>query len=162
MVYFVSDLDPSGLDLQRSWEEALRNFGVPVMNRLPNGRPGDFVRIGLTPAQVRANRLQRLAIAVKESDSRSKRYIEQFGNLCSGGRHPASRRHTPNARPAHPLVARPRAVGPPRRRDRACLQAVVMALLDAVRGVAARSPARYACRCLVTKARASHRHAVVP
>jgi hypothetical protein len=33
-VYFVSDLDPSGLDLQRAWEEALNSFGVfPVFVR---------------------------------------------------------------------------------------------------------------------------------
>ena len=30
IVYFISDLDPSGLDLQRAWEEALANFGVRV------------------------------------------------------------------------------------------------------------------------------------
>jgi hypothetical protein len=31
----VSDLDPSGLDLQRAWEKALENFGVfPVFERL--------------------------------------------------------------------------------------------------------------------------------
>jgi hypothetical protein len=28
LVYFVSDLDPSGLDLQRAWQEALENFGL--------------------------------------------------------------------------------------------------------------------------------------
>ena len=44
IVYFISDLDPSGLDLQRAWEEALANFGVRV---------AAFVRIGLTREQVR-------------------------------------------------------------------------------------------------------------
>ena len=39
VVYFISDLDPSGLDLQRAREEALGNFGVRVAH---------FVRIGLT------------------------------------------------------------------------------------------------------------------
>jgi hypothetical protein len=39
IVYFISDLDPSGLDLQRAWEEALVNIGVWV---------SEFVRIGLT------------------------------------------------------------------------------------------------------------------
>jgi hypothetical protein len=43
IVYFISDLDPSGLDLQRAWEEALANFGVRV---------SEFVRIGLTREQV--------------------------------------------------------------------------------------------------------------
>jgi hypothetical protein len=28
IVYFVSDLDPSGLDLQRAWDKALQNFAV--------------------------------------------------------------------------------------------------------------------------------------
>jgi hypothetical protein len=73
-VYFVSDLDPSGLDLQRAWEEALENFGVfPV-----------FVRIALTIEQVRDPELDldRLAIAVKPSDSRAKKYIAEYGNRC--------------------------------------------------------------------------------
>ena len=43
IVYFISDLDPSGRDLQRAWEEALANFGV---------RASEFVRIGLTREQV--------------------------------------------------------------------------------------------------------------
>ena len=43
IVYFISDLDPSGLDLQRAWEEALANFRVRV---------SEFVRIGLTREQV--------------------------------------------------------------------------------------------------------------
>jgi hypothetical protein len=77
-VYFVSDLDPSGLDLQRSWEDALRDFGVTV----------EFIRIGLTRDQVRdnvdvrGNPLEGLSIEVKESDSRSKAYIAQYGDQC--------------------------------------------------------------------------------
>ena len=77
-VYFVSDLDASGLDLQRSWEQALRDFGVPV----------EFVRIALTRAQVqnhvdeRGQRLERLSIEVKDSDTRSKSYIAQYGKRC--------------------------------------------------------------------------------
>jgi hypothetical protein len=74
IVYFVSDLDPSGLDLQRAWEEALNSFGVfPV-----------FVRIALTIEQVRDPELglDRLAIAVKPSDSRAKKYIAEYGNRC--------------------------------------------------------------------------------
>jgi hypothetical protein len=42
IVYFISDLDPSGLDLQRAWEEALASFDVRIHK---------FVRIGLTPEQ---------------------------------------------------------------------------------------------------------------
>ena len=43
IVYFISDHDPSGRDLQRAWEEAFANFGV---------RASEFVRIGLTREQV--------------------------------------------------------------------------------------------------------------
>jgi hypothetical protein len=72
VVYFVSDLDPSGLDLQRAWEEALENFGVfPV-----------FVRLALTDLQVRDPELGRLAIAVKPSDSRAENYIAGYGDRC--------------------------------------------------------------------------------
>jgi hypothetical protein len=76
-IYFISDHDPSGLDLQRAWEEALDNFGAIT----------EFVRIGLTIEQVRApdesgQTLERLAIGVKDSDSRSHHYIEQFGRQC--------------------------------------------------------------------------------
>ena len=75
IVYFISDLDPSGLDLQRAWEEALANFGVWV---------SEFVRIGLTREQVADLDSARLreGIAVKPSDSRAKRYIEQYGERC--------------------------------------------------------------------------------
>jgi hypothetical protein len=45
IVYFLSDHDRSGFDLQRAWEEALENFfGAPV---------GRFVRLALTTEQVR-------------------------------------------------------------------------------------------------------------
>ena len=72
-VYLVSDHDPSGLDLQRSWEEALRNFCVAAI----------FVRIGLTREQVNglSPRL-RQGIEVKPSDSRAAKYVEQYGNRC--------------------------------------------------------------------------------
>jgi hypothetical protein len=78
LIYFVSDLDPSGLDLQRSWKEALKRFGVVAI----------FERVSLTRGQVRDNRdalgqsLERLSIEVKDSDSRSKSYIEQYGDRC--------------------------------------------------------------------------------
>jgi hypothetical protein len=73
-VYFVSDLDPSGLDLQRAWKEALENFGVFA----------PFERLALTTTQVldRELDLDRLAIAVKPSDSRAKKYIADYGNRC--------------------------------------------------------------------------------
>jgi hypothetical protein len=75
IVYFISDLDPSGLDLQRAWEEALANFGV----RVP-----EFVRIGLTREQVDDldSPPLREGIAIKPSDSRAKRYIKQYGERC--------------------------------------------------------------------------------
>jgi hypothetical protein len=75
IVYFISDLDPSGLDLQRAWEEALANFGVRISK---------FVRIALTREQVDDLDSARLreGIAVMPSDSRAKRYIAQYGERC--------------------------------------------------------------------------------
>jgi hypothetical protein len=72
LIYFVSDLDPSGLDLQRAWEEALSNFGVACT----------FIRIGLTLDQVMERGLDHLAIEVKPSDSRSKAFVASHGNRC--------------------------------------------------------------------------------
>ena len=74
IVFFISDLDPSGIDLQRSWEQALRGFMAPV----------SFVRLGLTMEQVQdaTLNLDHLAVGVKPSDSRSKRFIELYGNRC--------------------------------------------------------------------------------
>jgi hypothetical protein len=69
----VSDLDPSGLDLQRAWEEALANFHAPI---------AAVVRIGLTRAQVIEHGLDRLAIAVKPSDSRTSNFITEHGDRC--------------------------------------------------------------------------------
>ena len=43
LVLFISDLDPSGLDLERAWQDTLRDSGVY----------DDFLRIGLTVEQVR-------------------------------------------------------------------------------------------------------------
>ena len=40
VVYFISDHDPSGLDLQRAWEQALKSFGAHF----------DIIRIGLSRA----------------------------------------------------------------------------------------------------------------
>jgi hypothetical protein len=74
IVYFISDHDPSGLDLQRAWEQALRDFGAPVAG---------FVRIGLTLHQVAKTERERgrsLSIQVKPSDSRSKGYVEKYGD----------------------------------------------------------------------------------
>ena len=73
-IYFISDLDPSGLDLQRAWEEALNDFRVPYT----------IDRIGLTIEQVDgiANARLRQGIEVKESDSRSRSYIAEYGRRC--------------------------------------------------------------------------------
>jgi hypothetical protein len=74
LVYFVSDLDPSGEDLQRAWEEALEDFRAPVR----------VIRIGLTLDQVRdntdprGNPLAALAIEVKGTDSRAKGYCLKY------------------------------------------------------------------------------------
>jgi hypothetical protein len=74
IVYFISDHDPSGLDLQRAWNEALTSFGARFR----------LVRIGLTPEQVDAldNARLREGIEVKPSDSRSKTYIAEHGDRC--------------------------------------------------------------------------------
>jgi hypothetical protein len=73
LIYFISDLDPSGLDLQRAWEEALESFGIYA----------EFHRVALTMAQVNAlPNGQELGIDVKPSDSRAKRYVEQYGGRC--------------------------------------------------------------------------------
>lgn len=78
IVYFVSDLDPSGLDLQRSWEEAFKQFNVRAI----------FVRVALTREQITGALadsgmpLSDLSIEVKDSDSRSTSYIAQYGDRC--------------------------------------------------------------------------------
>ena len=63
----MSDLDPSGLDLQRAWQDALDSFGQYVIER-----------IGLTPDQVADHDLDGLAIEVKPSDSRATAFVEQY------------------------------------------------------------------------------------
>jgi hypothetical protein len=75
VVYFISDHDPSGFDLQRAWQEALAGFGAPVSR---------FVRIALTTEQIHNPDLDisRLGIAVKPSDSRAERYVESYGTTC--------------------------------------------------------------------------------
>jgi hypothetical protein len=74
IIYFVSDHDPSGLDLERVWREELVNFNVAIE---------DFVRIGLSRDQLQGLP-ERLAngIEVKPSDSRSARYVELHGDRC--------------------------------------------------------------------------------
>ena len=72
VVFFISDLDPSGLDLQRAWEEALEDFGVHC----------EIVRIGLTREQVADHGLDALGIEVKPSDSRTKSYVARYGRRC--------------------------------------------------------------------------------
>lgn len=78
IIYFVSDLDPSGLDLQRAWEQAISDFGVSCV----------FIRVALTREQIQrevdasGRPLEQLSIAVKPSDRRSKRYIEEDGREC--------------------------------------------------------------------------------
>ena len=74
VVYFISDHDPSGLDLQRAWEQALKSFGARFR----------LVRIGLTRVQVDAldNARLREGIKVKPSDSRSQTYLAEHGDRC--------------------------------------------------------------------------------
>ncbi len=73
VVYFISDLDPGGIDLQRAWVEALENFGAPVKC---------FERIAVTPEQVSSPAMRQLALSVKPSDSRLKRYVDEYGERC--------------------------------------------------------------------------------
>jgi hypothetical protein len=65
-------LDPSGVDLERAWKETLAEFGADA----------EFERIGLTPQQVEQFDLARFAIARKQSDSRSDKYKEVYGDWC--------------------------------------------------------------------------------
>jgi hypothetical protein len=86
VILFISDLDPSGLDLQQSWHRALIDFRVDFVD--PNdddpSRPWSIIRIGLTLEQVQAipNARLRQGIEVKRSDSRSASYIAQYGDRC--------------------------------------------------------------------------------
>ena len=75
IVYFVSDHDPSGLDLQQAWEEALRDFGAMAI----------VMRIGLTREQVTDSDLSeqlQQGIEVKPSDSRAAKYVAAHGDRC--------------------------------------------------------------------------------
>jgi hypothetical protein len=77
IIYFISDHDPSGFDLQRAWEQAMADFNAHVHR---------FVRIGLTREQVtrlpEEDAILRQGIEVKTGDSRAKTYIRQYGNRC--------------------------------------------------------------------------------
>jgi hypothetical protein len=68
IIYFVSDFDPSGLDLQRAWGATLKGSKSDC----------EVVRIALTRKQIKG-RLKNLSIEVKVSDSRSKNYIKEHG-----------------------------------------------------------------------------------
>ena len=75
IILFLSDHDPSGHDLERAWRQAMEDFGVWGCI---------FVRIALTAEQVADPDLDldRLSIEVKPSDSRSKAFIDQYGDRC--------------------------------------------------------------------------------
>jgi len=74
VVYFISDHDPSGLDVQRAWEQALTSFSARFR----------IVRIGLTRVQVDAldNARLREGIEVKPGDSRSQTYLAEHDDRC--------------------------------------------------------------------------------
>jgi hypothetical protein len=72
IIFYVGDFDPSGLDLERQWQEVLGDFGVSVM----------WARLALTLQQANDPAFRRLSIAVKPSDSRSKEFIKQYGPHC--------------------------------------------------------------------------------
>jgi hypothetical protein len=77
LILFISDLDPSGLDLQRAWEDAMSNFGVKC-------RFNRDTRVGLTMEQVEDPDLDlgRLSIEVKPGDARSKAFVAEYGERC--------------------------------------------------------------------------------
>jgi hypothetical protein len=101
VVLFISDHDPSGLDLQRAWEEALLD-GVGAV----------FVRIGLTQEQITdpALDIERLAIEVKETDSRSRSYGTTHGSRPAVAS-PDAGRSTCCPRPPSSRRLRPRFAG---------------------------------------------------
>jgi hypothetical protein len=78
LVLFISDFDPSGLDLERAWQAMLVGFGALGKDDMD----ACFLRIGLTMQQVEAHDLGRFGSAVKDSDSRAGAYIEEYGTTC--------------------------------------------------------------------------------
>lgn len=69
LVLFISDHDPSGLDLQRAWEDTLKDdYRLPII----------LHRIGLTLEQ--AEQFPEFALRIKGSDSRSKSYEAEHGS----------------------------------------------------------------------------------
>jgi len=75
MILYFGDLDPSG------WEML-----PPLLTTLQDEMGlGDLVagrRCALTPAQVEANKLPRNPDALKETDTRAKKYMARFGDLA--------------------------------------------------------------------------------
>jgi hypothetical protein len=97
VIYFISDLDPSGLDLQRAWADAMLSFDVRI---------AEFVRLGLNRDQVDAldSPLLRQGIEVKDSDSRSGIHRPAREPLL-GDRHSPGGDHRGRARRPCPVLA---------------------------------------------------------
>ena len=78
LVLFISDLDPSGLDLERAWQDDAGRLRCSRQRRhgclFPAHRPDR--------AAGEAHDLDRFGIAVKPSDSRAESYIEEYGTTC--------------------------------------------------------------------------------
>ena len=89
LVLFISDFDPSGLDLERAWQAMLVGFGALGKDDMD----ACFLRIGLTVQQVEAHDLGRFGSAVKDSDSRAGRLHRGIRQDMLGGRRAAGLGH---------------------------------------------------------------------
>jgi hypothetical protein len=80
---FLSDHGPSGFDLQRSWEEAFRQFDVVHVGFEGIGlNQNQLIGEGEDAMGLSDDEAFRLSIEVKASDSRSASYIRQYGDRC--------------------------------------------------------------------------------
>jgi hypothetical protein len=70
LVLYLGDHDPSGMDIERSLQEAIEYFGVDF----------EMKRIALTHGLVQEYQL--LPNPTKQADSRSATYIQQYGDQC--------------------------------------------------------------------------------
>lgn len=74
-ILYFGDLDPSG------WE-MLPSMLTTLQDEMRLGERVQGIRCALTPEQVESHNLPRNPDALKASDSRARKYMEQFGNLA--------------------------------------------------------------------------------
>lgn len=77
IIIYLGDLDPSGVDIDRALEEAMRFFGI-----VP-----EFIRLAVNPDQVREYSLpewpeKRETLEKIENDSRYRKYLERVGKVA--------------------------------------------------------------------------------